>query len=93
MTTARRTGGRRVKLAVGQSTDSDKTDTEVSGEYTATHEMRAWARDNGHEVADRGRIPTSIVEAYKASHKASKLGIDGKVRPASKSRPTSKRRK
>ncbi|NBH07402.1 Lsr2 family protein [Amycolatopsis sp. SID8362] len=90
---ARRTGGRRIKVAVGQSPDSNKTDTDATPEYTATHEMRAWARYNGHDVADRGRIPASIVEAYKASHKASKLGNDGKVRPASKSWPTSKRRK
>lgn len=28
--------------------------------------VRAWARENGHEVSDRGRIPTKVVEAYRA---------------------------
>lgn len=29
--------------------------------------VRAWARANGHEVADRGRIARSIVEEYYGS--------------------------
>lgn len=29
--------------------------------------IRAWARDNGHQVADRGRIKAEIVEAYDAA--------------------------
>jgi hypothetical protein len=28
--------------------------------------IRQWAAKNGHEVSDRGRIPTSIVEAFHA---------------------------
>jgi hypothetical protein len=30
--------------------------------------IREWARKNGHEVSDRGRIPGSVVEAYEAAH-------------------------
>jgi hypothetical protein len=30
--------------------------------------IRDWARKNGHEVSDRGRIPGSVVEAYEAAH-------------------------
>jgi hypothetical protein len=26
--------------------------------------VRAWAKANGHEVNDRGRIPNSVIEAY-----------------------------
>jgi len=26
--------------------------------------IRQWARENGHEVSDRGRISTAVVEAY-----------------------------
>ncbi|WP_299952616.1 Lsr2 family protein [uncultured Modestobacter sp.] len=33
-----------------------------------TGEIRTWARENGHEVSERGRIPSSIVEAYDAIH-------------------------
>ncbi|PJJ73233.1 Lsr2 protein [Diaminobutyricimonas aerilata] len=30
--------------------------------------VRAWAADNGHEVNQRGRIPTAVIEAYEAAH-------------------------
>ncbi|MCZ2816764.1 histone-like nucleoid-structuring protein Lsr2 [Modestobacter sp. VKM Ac-2984] len=33
-----------------------------------TGEIRSWARENGHEVSERGRIPTAVVEAYDAAH-------------------------
>ena len=31
--------------------------------------MRAWARDNGFAVADRGRLPAEVVDAYTAGRK------------------------
>jgi hypothetical protein len=31
-------------------------------------EIRQWARDNGHELGDRGRIPTTIRDAYHSAH-------------------------
>lgn len=30
--------------------------------------IREWARQNGHEVSDRGRIPGKVKEAYQAAH-------------------------
>ncbi len=30
--------------------------------------LREWARKNGHNVSDRGRIPASVVDAYEAAH-------------------------
>lgn len=30
--------------------------------------IRAWAKDNGFKVSERGRIPASVVEAYEAAH-------------------------
>lgn len=30
--------------------------------------IRAWAKDNGHDVSDRGRVPASVIEAYDANH-------------------------
>lgn len=30
--------------------------------------IREWARKNGHEIADRGRIKTEVVEAFEAAH-------------------------
>jgi hypothetical protein len=33
-----------------------------------TAEIREWARANGHQVSDRGRVPARVVEAYDAAH-------------------------
>ena len=30
--------------------------------------IREWARKNGHDVADRGRVKAEIVEAFEAAH-------------------------
>jgi len=30
--------------------------------------VRAWARENGHAVSERGRVSTEIREAYTAAH-------------------------
>jgi len=38
------------------------------GSRTDLASMRAWARDNGHEVSERGRVPASVIEAYDATH-------------------------
>jgi len=32
-----------------------------------TAEIRAWARENGHKVNERGRIPADVVAAYEKS--------------------------
>ena len=31
-------------------------------------EVRAWAQENGYTVADRGRIPSAVVEAFERQH-------------------------
>lgn len=31
-------------------------------------DVRAWARENGHDVPERGRIPADVREAYDAAH-------------------------
>lgn len=31
-------------------------------------DVRAWARNNGHTVADRGRVKQSVLDAYDAAH-------------------------
>jgi hypothetical protein len=47
---ATRTGGRKVRLATGQSAAPVGVDREKS------REAREWARANGYAVSDRGRI-------------------------------------
>jgi hypothetical protein len=31
-------------------------------------EIRAWARQRGHKVSERGRIPATIISEYEAAH-------------------------
>jgi len=54
-----RSRGRRTKA-------SGKANGQSSPEQLAA--IREWARNNGHEVADRGRIKAQIVEAFEAAH-------------------------
>jgi hypothetical protein len=34
----------------------------------SARELRDWARSNGHEVSDRGRVPAEVREAFDAAH-------------------------
>lgn len=54
------TGASRRGRGVGRSARSD------SG--PSTKEIRDWARSNGHEVSERGRVPASVREAFDATH-------------------------
>ena len=55
---ATRVGGRR-RTSGGASTSAAKEDLDA---------IRRWARDNGHDVADRGRISAKVKEAYAKAH-------------------------
>jgi hypothetical protein len=33
-----------------------------------TSDVRSWARENGFQVSERGRIPSNVIEAYHAAH-------------------------
>ena len=35
---------------------------------TDTKAIREWARENGHDVSDRGRIPADVMDAYAAAN-------------------------
>ena len=41
---------------------SERTDREQ------THAIRQWAKENGYEVSERGRISKTVVEAFEAAH-------------------------
>jgi hypothetical protein len=43
------------------------TATHTRSNREETHAIREWARENGHQVSDRGRIPKSVIEAYQAA--------------------------
>lgn len=54
-------GGRRPRKAGGSS--SSAADSGPSAK-----EIREWARANGHDVPERGRIPAEVREAFDAAH-------------------------
>jgi hypothetical protein len=62
ITHARRTGGR-----VQRSTASKSSTGSVTTGHEQAQAVREWARRNGHEVSNRGRIPSSLVEAFEAA--------------------------
>ena len=43
-----------------------KTKTVTSG--PSARELRDWARSNGYEVSDRGRVPAEVRDAFEAAH-------------------------
>ena len=51
-------GNRRVK----------STGAKAAGSKEQLSAIREWARKNGHEVSDRGRIKAEVVEAFEAAH-------------------------
>lgn len=55
---ARRTGGRRVT--------GRRPSAQAKGSESAA--IRAWAKEQGVAVSERGRIPASVVAQYEAAH-------------------------
>ncbi|MFD6359677.1 histone-like nucleoid-structuring protein Lsr2 [Streptomyces roseolus] len=49
--------------------DTDSRPTpHPSGSITSTAAIREWARAQGYDVPDRGRIPASLIQAWEQSH-------------------------
>jgi len=65
----RKSGG--ASAAAGRRTQkmtasSGRRPQPLDREQTAA--IRAWARQNGHQVSDRGRISKTVVDAFQAAH-------------------------
>ncbi len=60
----RRVGGRKVRVATGQSTTTSTTDRERN------QQIRAWANANGYEVSERGRLSSEVIAAYEQAQVA-----------------------
>lgn len=58
---ARRTGGR---LKRGTA----PTPVRPSANREQTQAIREWARQQGYDLADRGRIPFNVIEAFDSAH-------------------------
>ncbi|MEU3193799.1 MULTISPECIES: histone-like nucleoid-structuring protein Lsr2 [Streptomyces] len=57
----RRTGGRSSRGKGGRSGSGSSSSQD-------TAKIRAWAKEQGYEVNDRGRVPASIREAYEKAN-------------------------
>ena len=71
---ARRIGGRQRGRDRGrQPRSASGTRSSSSGYNRETQRaIRQWAKQHGHPVSDRGRLPASIVTAWEDQHKRSK---------------------
>ncbi|MFI5877522.1 Lsr2 family protein [Streptomyces sp. NPDC051445] len=60
--------GRKVSGGPGRkpSTAATRTPSSNSGPDAGT--VREWAKENGYEVSDRGRVPAPVREAYEKAH-------------------------
>ncbi|KIH99678.1 hypothetical protein LP52_05375 [Streptomonospora alba] len=52
----------------GTKSTGSKRKNRQSNSRERTADIRAWARQQGKQVNDRGRIPASIVAEYEAAH-------------------------
>ncbi len=60
---ARKVSGRRVRTA-----RAARSRPAAASNRDQTTAIRAWARANGYEVSDRGRLPATVMEAFEAAH-------------------------
>lgn len=58
---ARRLGGR----ATGKRSAKSRNGASARGSLA---DVRAWARENGFQVSDRGRVSSEVMEAYDQAH-------------------------
>ncbi|MHC5559298.1 histone-like nucleoid-structuring protein Lsr2 [Kocuria sp. U4B] len=52
------------------------TRTRASGSDPNTTKIRTWAKENGHEDADRGRIDQILKDTYCAAHRVGSISGD-----------------
>ncbi|MEU0792438.1 Lsr2 family protein [Amycolatopsis sp. NPDC005961] len=93
-----RTGGRRIRVAAGQSTTGSGSSRGASTSAASrehNQQVRAWALANGYEVSERGRISNEIYAAFEAaraaasavepeSERAPELAEEASTKPARK---------
>jgi hypothetical protein len=72
ISSARRTGGRVKRGAAAGGTTGSGRNREQ------TQAIREWAKKNGHEVSDRGRIPAAVISAFEAAQASPGKGRKGK---------------
>lgn len=69
---ARRTGGRR-SVGRGRRGGSGASPTAAASKGYSRETLksiREWARKNGHDISDRGRLPSEVLAAWEAGNPA-----------------------
>jgi hypothetical protein len=69
---ARRTGGRRAagrRRSGGAGTGTPRATSPGGYDRDTSKQIREWARSEGFEVSDRGRVPNNVVEAWESRGK------------------------
>jgi hypothetical protein len=74
---ARRTGGR-VKRGTASATPRGAAASASGRSKEQTQAIRDWARNNGYDVSERGRIPGSVLEAFESAHASGSAPVKGK---------------
>lgn len=61
--------GRRASRSAGSSQrSSGRKGSSRRGSNDRVGQIREWARNNGHQVSERGRLSASLVEAYEKAN-------------------------
>lgn len=50
------------------SSSVGRTAAAGNGDRERVQEIREWARSNGHQVSERGRLSAAVLSAYEAAH-------------------------
>ncbi|MBV8541266.1 MAG: Lsr2 family protein [Pseudonocardiales bacterium] len=70
-TSARRPGARGADRWAGRGTGNGNSGVARSGYNRDTlRAIREWAKQNGHSVNERGRLPLTVLNAWEADHQA-----------------------
>jgi hypothetical protein len=60
--------GRRVGGRVKRGTNPAHPGARPTADREQTKAIREWARQNGFELSDRGRISSTVIDAFEAAH-------------------------
>jgi hypothetical protein len=59
--------GRRTSRSAGRPAGSGRRSRGGGSDREQTQAIREWARNNGHKIGDKGRIPAVVLDAYNSA--------------------------
>ncbi|MGH3980069.1 MAG: histone-like nucleoid-structuring protein Lsr2 [Pseudonocardiaceae bacterium] len=72
ITAARKTGGRRGGARRAGRPAGSSNNAGSGYNRDTLKAIREWAKQNGHEVSDRGRLPADVVKAWEEQHQGAR---------------------